>query len=58
LKTEAVLKGQKLDEGAINAAKAALSKEIVPIDDVRSTALYRLRVSANVLEDFLSQLIP
>lgn len=57
LKTEAVLTGQKLDKGIINAAKAELSKEIVPLDDVRSTADYRLRVAANVLEEFLLQLI-
>lgn len=56
LKTEELLRGQPLDEGIINAAKAELSKEIVPIDDIRSTAKYRLRVAANVLEDFLSKL--
>jgi CO/xanthine dehydrogenase FAD-binding subunit len=57
LKTEEFLKDQKLDEGVINAAKAELSKEIVPIDDIRSTANYRLRVAANVLEEFLLKLI-
>jgi xanthine dehydrogenase iron-sulfur cluster and FAD-binding subunit A len=40
----------------LKAARQALSKEIVPIDDIRSTAVYRLRVAANVLEDFLLQL--
>jgi CO/xanthine dehydrogenase FAD-binding subunit len=53
LKTEEFLKGRKLDAGVISGAKSELSKEIVPIDDIRSTALYRLRVAANVLEDFL-----
>jgi CO/xanthine dehydrogenase FAD-binding subunit len=56
LKTEEVLKGRQLDAGAIAAARAELAKEIVPIDDIRSTANYRLRVAANVLEDFLSGL--
>jgi CO/xanthine dehydrogenase FAD-binding subunit len=56
LKTEDFLKGRKLDSALISAAKDELAKEIVPIDDVRSTADYRLRVAANVLEDFLSQL--
>jgi CO/xanthine dehydrogenase FAD-binding subunit len=56
LKTESALRGRKLDADAINAAKAELSEEIVPIDDVRSTANYRLRVAANVLEDFLLKL--
>ena len=56
LKTESVLTGQKLDERIIKAARVELAKEIVPIDDVRSTADYRLRVAANVLEDFLLNL--
>jgi CO/xanthine dehydrogenase FAD-binding subunit len=30
-----------------------LSQEISPIDDVRSTAKYRLQVAKNLLTDFL-----
>jgi xanthine dehydrogenase iron-sulfur cluster and FAD-binding subunit A len=45
-----------LDETAIEKARAAMSLEIVPIDDIRSTKNYRLKVSLNVLEDFLRQL--
>jgi CO/xanthine dehydrogenase FAD-binding subunit len=55
-KTEAVLQGARLDESAVKNARAELSKEIVPIDDIRSTREYRLRVSLNVLEDFLRQM--
>jgi CO/xanthine dehydrogenase FAD-binding subunit len=55
--TEAVLQGATLDEGAIAAARSELSREIVPIDDIRSTKNYRLQVSLNVLEDFLRRLI-
>jgi len=55
-KTEAVLQGATLDESLIAKARAELSREIVPIDDIRSTRDYRLRVSLNVLEDFLRQL--
>jgi CO/xanthine dehydrogenase FAD-binding subunit len=55
--TEAVLQGATLNEGTIEKAKAELSREIVPIDDIRSTRNYRLRVSLNVLDDFLRQLI-
>ena len=55
-KTEAVLQGATLDETAIEKARAELSREIVPIDDIRSTRNYRLKVSLNVLEDFLRQL--
>ena len=54
--TEELLRGQSIDEQLIKSARAALMKEIVPIDDVRSTAEYRLRVAANVLEDYLRQL--
>lgn len=50
LKTEAALQGRKPD---IDAAKAVLSTEIAPIDDIRSTAKYRLRVALNLLEEFL-----
>ncbi|MDX6696278.1 MAG: hypothetical protein QOF02_3881 [Blastocatellia bacterium] len=56
LKTEEFLKGRQLDDATISAARAELMKEIAPIDDIRSTANYRLRVAANVLEEFLSQL--
>ncbi len=41
---------------AIAAAKETLAREIAPIDDIRSTARYRLRVAQNLLEEFLSQL--
>ncbi len=55
--TEAVLQGATLDEGTIAEARNQLSREIVPIDDIRSTKNYRLKVSLNVLEDFLRRLI-
>ena len=44
-----------LSAGAtIDEAVAALGREITPIDDVRSTAEYRLRVSENLLRRFWS----
>ena len=52
-KTEEVLRGQKLDAAALEAARQALAGEIAPIDDFRSTAKYRRRVALNLLEDFL-----
>ena len=55
-KTEAVLQGARLDKTTIERARAEMSREIVPIDDIRSTKNYRLKVSLNVLEDFLRQL--
>jgi CO/xanthine dehydrogenase FAD-binding subunit len=39
---------------AIGEAQRVLLDEIVPIDDVRSTAEYRRRVAANLLADFWS----
>jgi CO/xanthine dehydrogenase FAD-binding subunit len=56
IKTEDALRGQKLDEAAIAAGRESLIKEIAPIDDIRSTARYRLRVATNLLADFLSNL--
>jgi CO/xanthine dehydrogenase FAD-binding subunit len=56
IKTEDVLLGARLDESIIEKAKVELAREIVPIDDIRSTKSYRLRVSLNLLEDFLRQL--
>jgi CO/xanthine dehydrogenase FAD-binding subunit len=55
-RTEDLLRGQTLDEATIKAACAMLAQEIVPIDDMRSTAQYRLRVAANLLANFLTTL--
>jgi len=56
IKTEDALRGARLDARIIEKAKAELAREIVPIDDIRSTKNYRLRVSLNLLEDFLHRL--
>ena len=53
LQVENVLRGTRIDAEAIAAAEEALKSEIKPIDDLRSTAAYRLRVAANLLKDFL-----
>jgi len=55
-KTEAVLQGATVDDTSITKARTELAREIAPIDDIRSTKDYRIRVSLNVLEDFLHQL--
>jgi CO/xanthine dehydrogenase FAD-binding subunit len=54
--TEDALLGQKLNEAAIQLGCEVLTKEIKPIDDIRSTASYRLRVATNLLTDFLRSL--
>ena len=38
---------------AVEAARAALERDIAPIDDIRSTRDYRVAVAGNVLEQFL-----
>lgn len=55
-RTEELLRDQKPDEATIKAARASLLEEIAPIDDMRSTARYRLRIAANLLADFLVSL--
>jgi CO/xanthine dehydrogenase FAD-binding subunit len=54
--TEDVLRGRELDDTLVERAIEQLSREIVPIDDIRSTGSYRLRVSLNLLRDFLKTL--
>ena len=53
LQTEDSLRGRKPDAGTIKSACVKLSQEISPIDDIRSTADYRLQVAKNLLTDFL-----
>jgi CO/xanthine dehydrogenase FAD-binding subunit len=52
-RTEASLIDQPLNSETIALAVSTLTSEIVPIDDIRSTRDYRLRVSLNLLQDFL-----
>jgi CO/xanthine dehydrogenase FAD-binding subunit len=55
IKTEAVLRGQKPDDETIHKGCASFEQEISPIDDIRSTAKYRLQVAKNLLVDFLTK---
>lgn len=52
-RTEAAVLGQAVTADAIQTARGALLAEAKPIDDIRSTAEYRRRVGANLLEEFL-----
>jgi CO/xanthine dehydrogenase FAD-binding subunit len=56
VKTEDALRSRSVTPTVIAAAMETLGQEIAPIDDIRSTARYRLRVAQNLLEEFLSQL--
>jgi CO/xanthine dehydrogenase FAD-binding subunit len=52
-KTEAVLRGAaKGDAAVLGRARDALSREIQPIDDIRSVASYRREVALNLLSEF------
>jgi CO/xanthine dehydrogenase FAD-binding subunit len=55
VQTEAALRGQRVDS-LRKLGRDALAREIVPIEDIRSTADYRIRVSLNLLDDFLTTL--
>jgi CO/xanthine dehydrogenase FAD-binding subunit len=56
VETENTLRGKACGAETTRAACASLSREISPIDDIRSTARYRLQVAQNLLTDFLSTL--
>ncbi len=58
VQTEAALRNKRINAETLATAKAALTAEIAPIDDLRSTKDYRLRVSLNLLEDFVLRLAP
>ena len=54
--TESALLYRTLSPEIQTAARAALFSEVRPIDDIRSTALYRRHVAANLLDEFLDML--
>jgi CO/xanthine dehydrogenase FAD-binding subunit len=56
IETEKVLRGENPVPAILQAAQQALAREIAPIDDVRSSARYRLRVAQNLLAEFCESL--
>ncbi|HZJ44206.1 MAG TPA: xanthine dehydrogenase family protein subunit M [Pyrinomonadaceae bacterium] len=50
------LRDRVINTDLIKSAGQILRKEIAPIDDIRSSAPYRLQVALNLLTDFLSNL--
>lgn len=56
MQTENALRSQQPDSTTVKSAQASLLREISPIDDIRSTANYRLQVAANLLADFVATL--
>ena len=56
VETENVLRGEKPTTAILRSAQDVLAREIVPIDDMRSTARYRLRIAQNLLAEFCENL--
>jgi xanthine dehydrogenase iron-sulfur cluster and FAD-binding subunit A len=56
VETENALRGVKLTPAAVRNAQEILAREIVPIDDMRSTSRYRRRVAQNLLAEFCEML--
>ena len=54
--TEAALLGRAPTADVAKVAHDALTAEMKPIDDIRSTAEYRRQVALNLLDEFLSEL--
>lgn len=55
-KTEALLKGRKLDAALIAEAAALAATEVSPIDDVRADRQYRLDMVSYIVRDALGKL--
>jgi CO/xanthine dehydrogenase FAD-binding subunit len=54
--TEKVLRGERPTPALLEATQKILAREIAPIDDLRSTARYRVRVAQNLLAQFLESI--
>ena len=54
--TERILQGELPTPALLRAAQETLAAEIAPIDDIRSTARYRRRITQNLLADFFETL--
>jgi CO/xanthine dehydrogenase FAD-binding subunit len=55
-RAEAAMRGRAIDAASITRCCDALNADLAPIDDLRSTAHYRLTVARNLLQQFLSGL--
>ncbi|WP_371232277.1 xanthine dehydrogenase small subunit [Pseudomonas sp. QE6] len=50
VRSEAALRGRPFDARAVAAAQAAIAEDFQPIDDLRASAAYRLKVAQNLLQ--------
>jgi CO/xanthine dehydrogenase FAD-binding subunit len=54
--TENVLRGHAITESLVETCRLAVADDIRPIDDIRSTAKYRIAVLGNLVAEFLTSL--
>ena len=54
--TEKILGSEKLTSALLKTAQETLGREISPIDDMRSSAVYRRRVAQNLLSEFFDMI--
>jgi xanthine dehydrogenase FAD-binding subunit len=55
LKVEEALAGQRLTEALVGAVEAAVRADVTPIDDVRGSKRYKLRLAINATQDALTR---
>jgi len=55
-KTEEFIKGKELTPHVIDQAKEIISQEISPITDIRSTKVFRMLITQNLLENCLKKI--
>jgi CO/xanthine dehydrogenase FAD-binding subunit len=55
-RTEASLLGGEWSPALVRDARQALESEVAPIDDIRSSAAYRIQVAGNLLQEFVESL--
>jgi CO/xanthine dehydrogenase FAD-binding subunit len=54
--TERILTGERVEAALLELARKTAAAEILPIDDIRSTARYRSAVASNLVAEFLDRL--
>ena len=53
--TQKYLLNKKFNQENINEAKNIIAQEFTPIDDMRASKEYRMKISQNLLERFLNE---
>jgi len=53
--TERIIKGKRIDPQLLQLARTTAAAEVLPIDDIRSSARYRAAVAGNLVAEYLEQ---